>query len=84
MGDVSPVVGVPPSTAPNRRPLATLVDPAIRLEVLDPAALLWQSVDAHAPALLAEVAHLAVVFGWSQESVLAMSHARRAPSPTKS
>jgi trimethylamine--corrinoid protein Co-methyltransferase len=35
----SATIPVPPSTAPNRRPLATLVDPAIRLEVLDPAAL---------------------------------------------
>ena len=63
--------------------LSTLVAPCPQCgdratAVLDPAALLWQSVDAHAPALLAEVAHLAVVFGWSQESVLAMSHARRA------
>ena len=63
--------------------LSTLVAPCPECgeratAVLDPGTLLWQAVDAHAPALLAEVAHLAAAFGWSQESVLAMSAARRA------
>ncbi len=38
--DVTPAtLAVQPASTPARRPLATLVDPAIRLEVLDPAAL---------------------------------------------
>ncbi|MEU5948413.1 hypothetical protein ABZ793_23025 [Micromonospora sp. NPDC047465] len=44
---------------------------------LDPDALLWDQVDAAAPALLDEVATLARAFGWDEATVLALSPARR-------
>ncbi|GAA1383339.1 hypothetical protein GCM10009661_62880 [Catellatospora chokoriensis] len=44
---------------------------------VDVAALLWQRIDAAAPRLLSEVATLAGAYGWSEDSVLAMSARRR-------
>ncbi|MER6161660.1 hypothetical protein ABT147_40150 [Streptomyces sp. NPDC001868] len=44
---------------------------------LDLGAMLWDQVEAAAPALIAEVAALARAFGWSERAVLAMSPTRR-------
>ncbi|MGE2722350.1 hypothetical protein [Mycolicibacterium celeriflavum] len=44
---------------------------------LDPAELLWERVETSAPALLAQVATLAAVFGWTEHDVLAMGEQRR-------
>lgn len=44
---------------------------------LDLGAVLWDRVDAAAPAMLAEVAQLASAFGWSEAAVLGMSAVRR-------
>ncbi|MFJ2865880.1 hypothetical protein [Kitasatospora sp. NPDC087314] len=44
---------------------------------LDIGAVLWDQVDAAAPALMAEVTTLARAFGWSEQAVLAMSPFRR-------
>jgi hypothetical protein len=45
--------------------------------VVDVTALLWQRVERDAPALLRDVADLAVAFGWSEEQVLALPPGRR-------
>ena len=45
---------------------------------LDPADFVWREVDARARELLADVAALAAVYGWTETEVLAMSPARRA------
>lgn len=45
---------------------------------LDLGALLWERIQARVPAVLGEVAELAMAFGWSQHDVLAMSPVRRA------
>ncbi|TIC88288.1 hypothetical protein E8D34_04935 [Nocardioides sp. GY 10113] len=44
---------------------------------LDPAALLWEELDAWAWRLLAEVHGLATAYGWSEAEVLRLSPARR-------
>ena len=44
---------------------------------LDLTAVLWDRVDAAAPAVLAEVARLACAFGWTEEAVLGLSTVRR-------
>lgn len=43
----------------------------------DMGAVLWDQVDAAAPALMAEVTALSGAFGWSEQAVLAMSPFRR-------
>ena len=45
---------------------------------LDAGVLLWDEIDAHARALLAEVHALAAAYGWSESEILALSPARRA------
>jgi hypothetical protein len=45
---------------------------------LDAGVLLWDEIDAHARALLAEVHALAAAYGWSEAQILALSPARRA------
>jgi hypothetical protein len=49
----------------------------VRLDV-DPAELLWQRLCADVPAVLADVADLALAFGWDEADILAMSPRRRA------
>ncbi|MFD7324212.1 hypothetical protein ACFV9D_24460 [Streptomyces sp. NPDC059875] len=67
--------------------LAGETDPVLRavcpacaggvVAALDVGAVLWDQIDAAAPALMAEVAALARAFGWSERAVLAMSPVRR-------
>ncbi len=45
---------------------------------LDAGVLLWDEIDAHARALLAEVHTLASAYGWSEGEILALGAARRA------
>lgn len=45
---------------------------------VDVAALLWERVATAAAALLAEVAELAMAFGWTEDAVLALPAGRRA------
>jgi len=45
---------------------------------LDPADFVWREVESRAGELLADVATLAAVYGWSETEVLAMTPARRA------
>jgi hypothetical protein len=45
---------------------------------VDVPTLLWDRITAIAPAILAEVAELAVAFAWSESDVLALSAVRRA------
>jgi len=45
---------------------------------LDPADFVWREVEARAHELLADVAALAALYGWSESDVLALSPARRA------
>ncbi|PXX60826.1 hypothetical protein DFR70_10917 [Nocardia tenerifensis] len=49
---------------------------AVRLS-LDPASFLWHEVDRWALRVLAEVAELAAVFGWSEDAIVALSPWRR-------
>ncbi|GAA1579162.1 hypothetical protein GCM10009678_72240 [Actinomadura kijaniata] len=49
---------------------------AMRIGV-DVVALLWDQVRSNAPRLLAEIVTLATAYGWSEQSVLAMSATRR-------
>ncbi len=44
---------------------------------LDPGALLWDEIDAHARLLLGEVHRLASAYGWSEAEILALGPARR-------
>jgi hypothetical protein len=44
---------------------------------VDVGAVLWDQIEAAAPALMAEVAALAQAFGWSEQAVLAMTSVRR-------
>jgi hypothetical protein len=48
------------------------------LAQLDLGVLLWDEIDGHAHALLAEVDTLARAYGWTESEVLALSAARRA------
>lgn len=45
---------------------------------LDLAAFLWAEVDAAAGILLSEIHQIASAYGWSEESILALSESRRA------
>ncbi len=44
---------------------------------VDPTSFLWERVRVAAPALLADVAELAMAFGWREPDILAMSPTRR-------
>lgn len=46
--------------------------------LVDPAVLLWASIEAHAAALLQDVADLAAAFGWRESDILALPARRRA------
>lgn len=45
---------------------------------LDPGSILWDELELHARALLAEVHRLASAYGWTEDQVLALGPARRA------
>lgn len=45
---------------------------------VDVADFVWERVQQHAPALLADIADLARAFGWTEDEILALSPARRA------
>jgi hypothetical protein len=46
-------------------------------EVLDVIGMLWAELSAASQRLLAEVAQLAMSFGWSEQEVLALPDSRR-------
>ncbi len=49
-----------------------------RVAQLDAGELLWDEIDAHARALLADVHRLACAYGWTEGEILALSTERRA------